>query len=97
MASLESKPRVLLDANRNLVRDLSDVAIALAAINARVKYIVSEDKDFTVKDASTAELRRYVQPMLSGTFLREIIGWTSADLEAIRHRKWSDIKIPESQ
>jgi len=74
---------------------LSDVAIALAAIGAGVDYIVSEDKDLTTQDDSTAELRRHLKVLLSGTFLREVMGWTSEDLEAIRHRKWND--IPESE
>ena len=82
-------------ANRHLIRDLSDIAIALAAIVAGVEYVVSEDKDFTAQDESTAELRRHLKAMLSGTFLREVMGWTSEQLEAIRHRKWSD--LPETK
>jgi uncharacterized protein len=84
-----------IDANQNLVRDLSDVAIALAAIAAGVDYLVSEDKDLTVQDESTAELRRHLRVILSGTFLREVMGWTSEELEAIRHRQWRD--IPETE
>jgi predicted nucleic acid-binding protein len=83
-------------ANQNLVRDLSDVAIALAAIAAGVDYVISEDKDLTVKDESTVELRRRVKVMLSGTFLREVMGWSSEELEAIRYRKWSDMPEGES-
>ncbi len=86
-----------IGANQNLVRDLSDVAIALSAITARVDYIVSEDKDFTIQDESTAELRRHVKVMLSGTFLREVMGWTSEELEAIRYRKWSDMSESETE
>lgn len=78
-------------ANRRLIRDLSDVAIALVAIRGAVDYVVSEDKDFTARDESTAELRRHTKPMLSGTFLREVMGWTGDELEAVRHRKWSDL------
>ena len=84
-----------LDANQNLVRDLSDVAVALAAIAAGVDDVVSEDKDLTVQDESTAEIRRHVKVLLPGTFLREVMGWTSEELEAIRHRKRSD--LPESE
>jgi len=62
---------------------------------AGVDYVVSEDKDFTSQDESTTELRRHLKAMLSGTFLREVMGWTSDELEAIRHRKWSD--MPESE
>jgi predicted nucleic acid-binding protein len=86
-----------IDANQNLVRDLSDVAIALAAIAAKADYIVSEDKDLTVRDESTVELRRHVKVMPSGTFLREVMGWTSEELEAVRHRKWSDMVESEAE
>jgi hypothetical protein len=34
---------------------------------------------------------------VSGTFLREAMGWTGEQLEAIRHRKWSDIKETEEK
>ena len=80
-----------IDSNSNLVRDLSDVAIALSAIAAKVDYLVSEDKDLSTQDESTAELRRHVKVLISGTFLREVMGWTSEDLEKIRHRKWDDV------
>jgi len=73
------------------------VAVALAAIVAKADYLVSEDKDLTVQDETTAELRRHVKVMLSGTFLREVMGWTSEQLEAIRHRKWSDIPEMKEQ
>jgi predicted nucleic acid-binding protein len=79
-----------IDANHKLVRDLSDVAIALAAITAKVDYLVSEDKDLTTQDETTAELRRHLKVLLSGTFLREVMGWSSEKLESIRHRKWDD-------
>lgn len=81
-----------VEANRHLVRDLDDVAVALAAIVARADYLVSEDKDLTAQDESTGELRKQTRVVVSGTFLREAMGWTSEQLEAIRHRKWSDIK-----
>jgi len=80
-----------IEVNRNLVRDLSDVAVALAAISANVDYVVSEDKDLTSQDATTAELRRHLNVLLSGTFLRQAMGWTSEELEAIRHRTWDQV------
>jgi predicted nucleic acid-binding protein len=86
-----------IDANKNLVRDLSDVVIALAAIAAGVDYLISEDKDFTVRDETTAELRRHVNVLLSGTFLREVMGWTSEELEAIRRRTWGDMQEEEKE
>ena len=82
-------------ANQNLVRHLSDVAVVLAAIAAKVDYLISEDKDFTVQDGTTEELRRHLKVALTGTFLREVMGWTSEELENIRHRKWNDIQEVE--
>ena len=80
-----------IEANPNLVGDLTDVAVALAGIASKVDYLISEDRDFTVQDQTTEELRRHVKVMLSGTFLREVMGWTSEQLEAIRGRNWDDI------
>lgn len=77
-------------AHQDLVRDLSDVPIALAAITAQVDYIVSEDKDLSVQDETTLELRRHVTVLISGTFLREVMGWSSEALESIRHRTWKE-------
>jgi putative PIN family toxin of toxin-antitoxin system len=58
----------------NLVRDETDIPIALAAINAQVDYLVSEDKDLTSQDETTDRLRSQLTVMLSGTFLREVMG-----------------------
>jgi len=83
--------RVQVSQHSDLVRDPTDVPVALAAINARVDYLVSEDKDLTVQDESTAELRQSLAVMISGTFLRQVMGWSSQDLENIRYRNWQDI------
>jgi len=77
--------------HKGLVRDESDIPIALAAINASVDYFVSEDKDFTARNETTAKLHEQLKVFLSGTFLRQMMGWTSKELEEIRHRKWSDL------
>ena len=74
-----------------LVRDITDVPVALAAIEAGVDYLVSEDKDLTTRDESTAELRRQLTVYLSGTFLREVMGWSTEQLEAARGRRWQDL------
>lgn len=81
-----------VEGHPNLIRDKKDIPIALAAIKAKVDYFVSEDKDFTAKDATTKELRKHLRPMLSGTFLREVMDWSSQELEKIRHRQWSDME-----
>jgi predicted nucleic acid-binding protein len=78
--------------HKGLVRDESDIPIALAAINAGVDYLVSEDKDFTARDETTAKLHEQLKVLLSGTFLRQVMGWTSKELEEIRHREWSDFE-----
>jgi putative PIN family toxin of toxin-antitoxin system len=77
-----------VEKNASLVRDPKDVPIVLAAINAGVDYLVTNDKDLTTKDETTAELRKYIHPIQVGTFLREVMGWSSEELEAIRHRQW---------
>jgi len=79
--------------NLELVRDPSDVPVALAAIHARVDFLVSEDKDLTVQDGITARLHQELNVRISGTFLREVMGWKSEDLEKVRHRTWRDIPV----
>jgi predicted nucleic acid-binding protein len=73
--------------NRTLVRDISDVPIALAAMAAGVDYLVSEDKDLTDKEA-TRELHQRLTVIRPVIFLREVMGWSKEDLENIRHRSW---------
>lgn len=75
-----------------LVRDETDIPVVLAAINAGVDYLVSEDKDLTTKDVTTQELRKRLTVLLSGTFLRQVLDWTSEELEEIRGRKWNDMQ-----
>lgn len=80
-----------ITANQSLLRDPSDLPIALAAINAGVHYLVSEDKDFTARTAQNQVLHQRVPVLLSGTFLRVVMGWTSEELERLRGRQWSDV------
>jgi len=77
--------------NRGLIRDESDIPIALAAISSGVDYLISEDKDFTTHNQTTAELHEKLNVLLSGTFLRQVIGWSSEDLERVRGRNWADL------
>jgi predicted nucleic acid-binding protein len=74
------------------VRDATDIPVALAAIDAKVDYLVSEDKDLTARDETTKQLRDKLAVLLSGTFLREVMGWSSDELEKIRHRSWRDLE-----
>jgi len=80
----------LVDRYGDLVRDQTDVPIILAAINAGVDYLVSEDKDLT-----SAKPNQSLTVMISGTFLRQVMGRTSEELERIRYRTWRDIRGPE--
>jgi len=75
-----------------LVRDATDIPVALAAIEARADYLVSEDKDLTARDETTKQLRDQLTVLLSGTFLRAVMGWSSDELEGIRHRNWVDLE-----
>jgi predicted nucleic acid-binding protein len=78
---------------RDLVRDASDIPIALAAMNAKVEYLVTYDRDFTDLDPTTAKVRQAIPGiLLPPVFLREVMGWTSEQLEAIRYREWADLE-----
>ena len=81
----EPSSQVVL-AHRDLMRDITDIPIAVAAINAGVDFFISEDKDFTARDQTTASLHQRLRVMLPGAFLRQVMGWTGEELEAIRHR-----------
>jgi predicted nucleic acid-binding protein len=74
-----------LQEDPHISRDIEDTPIALGAIKANVDCLVSEDKDLTT--IASDKLR----VVLSGTFLREYMAWTSDELEAIRHRTWNDL------
>ena len=82
-------------AHRDLVRDVKDVPVALAAAQARVDYLLSTDADLTDVNESTEGLRRLMAPgrvMKVGAFLDEIMGWSHSRLNTISKRRWSEIK-----
>ncbi len=81
-----------VQAHLGLVRDETDIPVALAAIQAGVDYLVSEDKDLSANNETTMELRRRIRVLISGTFLREVMGWSPEELEAIRHRTWGELE-----
>lgn len=78
-----------IEINRDLVRDPKDVHVALAAIQAKVDFLITSDKDFTDPDQP---IRQKINILLPGAFLGEHMGWTSERLEAIRKRKWADME-----
>lgn len=82
-------------AHRDLVRDLKDVPVVLAAARGGVDYLISTDADLTDVNPTTAALRQFIAPgrvMKPGAFLNEIAGWSHADLDAISQRQWRDIE-----
>lgn len=80
-----------IEANRNLIRDPKDIHVALAAIRANLDCLITQDKDFMAQDETTHILLKQLNIMLPGTFLRQHMGWTSEQLEAIRYRTWGDL------
>jgi putative PIN family toxin of toxin-antitoxin system len=84
-----------IETHSNLVRDVEDIPVILAAINAKVDFFVSTDADFTDEDASTEKLRALFVPgrvMKPGTFLSEVIGWDHTALEKISRRRWDELE-----
>jgi hypothetical protein len=80
-------------ANSTLVRQIKDVPIALSILEAAVDYFVTYDRDFTDPGETTRSVREAIPGiMLPPVFLREVLGWSSADLETIRTREWSDLE-----
>lgn len=80
-------------ANQTLVRDIKDVPIALSVVKAGIDYFVTYDRDFTDQNETTAEVRKAIPGiMLPPVFLRQVMNWTSDQLEDIRHRNWSDME-----
>lgn len=78
-----------LTAQPDLVRDVEDIPVGLAAINAKVDMLVSLDKDLTDQNEP---IHHWLKILLPGTFLREYMGWTSEQLEVIRKRNWKDLE-----
>lgn len=76
-----------LAAHQDWVRDAKDVPVAVAALQAQVDYLISNDKDLT----ESAELTRRLPVLLPAVFLREVMGWSSQELESIRHRTWQEL------
>jgi len=82
-------------AHRDLVRDVKDVPVVLAAAHAQVDFLLSTDADLTDVNESTEGLRRLMAPgrvMKVGAFLDEIMGWSHSRLNTISKRRWSEIK-----
>jgi len=80
-----------VEQNCSLVRSAADVPIALAALNSKIDYFVTYDRDFTDENETTENIRQALPGiMIPPVFLREVMGWTSEELELIRNRNWED-------
>jgi predicted nucleic acid-binding protein len=85
-------------ANPDLVRQKKDIPVALSVGAAGVDHFVTYDKDFTDQGETTAKVRQLiVSILLPPVFLREVMGWTSEELEAIRYREWSDLESAQGE
>jgi hypothetical protein len=93
---LPMPPPNLVSQHRDLVRSEKDVPIALALLTADVAIFVTSDRDFTDPGATADRFRERVRVMLPAVFLRDILGWSSEALEAIRHRTWEDLASERS-
>ncbi len=88
---LAMPPAELVRQNLDLVRSEKDVPIALALLNGGVEVFVSNDRDFTDPDATAERFGKRVRVMLPAVFLRDVLGWSSEALEAIRDRTWEEM------
>jgi predicted nucleic acid-binding protein len=81
-----------VQAATGLVRQREDIPVALSVIAARVDFFVTYDRDFTDEHATTVRVHTAIPGIcLPPIFLRDIMGWTSEQLEIIRHRTWDDL------
>jgi hypothetical protein len=85
---LPMPPPSLVRQHPDLVRSEKDVPIALPLLQGGVDIVVTSDRDFTDPGATAERFRERVQVMLPAVFLRDVLGWSSDALEAIRHRTW---------
>ena len=75
----------------DVIRDKTDLPLAVAAIKAKVDYLISNDKDFVGTDSTTSKIQSKVNCITAGNFLRKVMGWTSEELTEIQMREWDDL------
>lgn len=83
--------------HQDLVRSAADAPIAVALLTGDVDVFVSSDRDFTDSAATAERFQRRVRVMLPAVFLREVVGWSSEALEAIRDRVWAELTPEDSR
>ena len=82
----------LVRRNHDLVRSKKDIPIALSLLEGGADVFVSNDRDFTDTGATADHFQQQVRVMLAAVFLKNVLGWSSEALEAIRDRTWEDIE-----
>lgn len=80
-----------ISTNTMQLRDAKDIHVAVSAVTAKVSCLVTNDKDLTENDL----LKQQVRVLLPAVFLRDYMGWSSEELEAIRHRTWEELDSEE--
>ncbi len=76
----------------NLLRDPSDIPVALCAIKAKVDYLITRDKDFVSLDETTKEIRKRINIIKPQVFLEKVMGWNKESLEKLSRRRWQDLE-----
>ncbi len=84
-------PAEAVSRHLDLVRSAKDVPVALAILAGGAELLVTSDRDFTDPGATAQAFRDRVRVMLPAVFLKEVLGWDSERLEAIRGRTWADL------
>jgi predicted nucleic acid-binding protein len=95
-ANYEELPAPSLEAvlaNVDLMRSKKDLPIAVALLNGEVDIFVTSDKDFTDESATAQRFRDRVRIMLPAVFLRDVLGWRTEALEAIRDRRREELQM----
>jgi hypothetical protein len=86
--------REQVQAHLDLVRSEKDVPIAVALlIGGGVDFFVTNDRDFTDRGATAERFTGRVRVMLTGVFLRDVLGWSPEALESIRNRRWEEMAL----
>lgn len=82
---IQSPTKEEVSKNKGLIRDKSDIPIILSAIQAKVDFFVTGDKDIIDE---ISNIKRGISFLTPSVFLKKVMGWKSGELEAVIHRTW---------
>ncbi|HID88009.1 MAG TPA: hypothetical protein EYP55_11650 [Anaerolineae bacterium] len=98
MNSTERSLKIFCDANvlfrgtTLLVRDASDIPIALAAAAAGVDYLITTGPDLTNEEtAKRLQEQLGLRVLRVGEFLNKVMGYSHETLTGISQRRWVDL------